>query len=476
MTTPRSIIDKIWDQHVVADLGDGRVLLHIDRHMLHEVTSPQAYAGLAAAGRRLRRPDLTFATADHIVSTENGRTDDTVPGGPEMIRALRANAEATGVALFDLGDVRQGIVHVIAPELGIALPGATLVCGDSHTSTVGALGAMAWGIGTSEVEHVMATQTAILRRPPTMRITVGGTRPAGVSAKDMVLKLIATIGTAGATSYGVEYAGPAIRALSMEERMTVCNMSVELGARFGLIAPDEVTFAYLKGRPFAPAGDLWEPAVAAWRALASDPGARFDAEIELDVSSLTPQVSWGTSPQDCIGVGDTVPDPEREADPKRRQAMRRALDYIGLEPGTPIRDLPVDMVFIGSCTNSRIEDLRAAAAVLKGRRVAAGLRALVVPGSGQVRRQAEAEGLDRVFTAAGFEWREPGCSMCAGMNADRVPPGKRCVATSNRNFEGRQGPGARTHLASPATAAAAAVAGRIVDVRSLEAHSLEGSA
>ncbi|MCP1336974.1 3-isopropylmalate dehydratase large subunit [Futiania mangrovi] len=467
---PQTIIDKVWNAHAVADLGNGRTLIHVDRHVLHDVSSPQAFSGLKAAGRKVRNPELTFATADHIVSTDPGRTDATVPGGEEMIVALRRNTAASGIRNFDIDDPQQGIVHVIAPELGIALPGATLTCGDSHTSTVGALGAMAWGIGTSEVEHILATQTAILRRPRTMRIRFTGTRPEGVSAKDIVLHLIATIGTAGATGHAVEYAGPVVEAMSIEERLTLCNMTVELGGRFGMVAPDETTFAYLKGKPYAPTGAMWDAAVAAWRELRTDEGATFDREVEIDVSGLVPQVSWGTSPQDTAGIDARVPDPAAESDPKRRAGLERALAYMGLEPGAPIAGVEVQRVFIGSCTNSRIEDLRAAAAIARGRKVAPGVQAMVVPGSGTVAAAAKAEGLDRVFMEAGFAWREPGCSMCAGINADKVGPGERCVATSNRNFEGRQGPGARTHLASPATAAAAAVTGRITDPRTLMAR------
>lgn len=467
MVKPRTIFEKIWDQHLVADLGGGRHLVAVDRHLLHEVTSPQAFSGLEKAGRPVRNPELTFATSDHIVSTEIARTDHTVPGGETMIKAMRRNAQAHGVTLFDLGDVRQGIVHVIAPELGIALPGLTLACGDSHTSTVGALGTLAWGIGTSEVEHILATQCAILTRPRTMRVTFEGRPPPGVGAKDMILALIALIGTAGATGYAVEYAGEAISALSVEERMTICNMSVEAGARMGLMAPDDKVFDYIAGRLYAPKGAAWDLALAHWRTLPGDAGARFDAEISIPVDNLSPQVSWGTSPEQTIGVDEPIPDPAGIADPVRRQAAERALSYIGLRPGERLAGLPVQRVFIGSCTNSRLTDLRAAARVIAGRKVAQGVDALVVPGSGTVRAAAEAEGLDRIFIDAGFEWRRAGCSMCAGLNADKVAPGERCITTSNRNFEGRQGPGARTHLASPIMAAAAAVTGRIVDAGTL---------
>ncbi len=465
---PRTLFQKIWDDHHVAELEGGRHLVAVDRHVLHEVTSPQAFAGLEKAGRAVRHPELTFATNDHIVSTDVARTDATVPGGETMIKAMRRNAHAHGIQLFDLGDVRQGIVHVIAPELAIALPGVTLACGDSHTSTVGALGALAWGIGTSEVEHILATQCAILTRPKTMRVTFSGTAPAFVGAKDFILALIARIGTAGATGYAVEYAGEAIAALSVEERMTVCNMSVEAGARMGLMAPDEKVFAYLQGRAYAPKGEAWNHALAYWRTLPSDPGATYDAQIAIDVSQLSPQVSWGTSPEQTIGVEDAIPHPDSFDDPVRRRAAERALDYIGLRPGERLAGLAVQKVFIGSCTNSRLADLRAAARIVAGRKVADGVRALVVPGSGTVRAAAEAEGLDRIFRDAGFEWRHAGCSMCAGLNADKVGAGERCIATSNRNFEGRQGPGARTHLASPVMAAAAAVTGRIADRRMLQ--------
>lgn len=464
---PATLFDKLWNAHVVDELPDGRFLIHVDRHILHEVTSPQAFSGLRLRGRRVRNPELTFATSDHIVSTEPDRTDDTVPGGAQMIRALRSNARAAGITLFDLGDVRQGIVHVIGPELGLALPGMTVACGDSHTSTVGALGTLAWGIGTSEVEHILATQTAILSRPRRMRVRFDGEAQRGVGAKDFVLALIARIGTAGATGYAVEYAGPAIRALGMEGRMTVCNMSVEAGARMGFVAPDRKTVDYLKGRPYAPPAPEFDRLAADWLALQTDEGAVFDADVALDVSGLAPQVSWGTSPEQTVGVLDAVPEPERFADPGRREAARKALRYMGLEPGTALKGLRIDKVFIGSCTNSRLEDLRAAAAIVRGHKVAPGVRALVVPGSGTVKRAAEEEGLAAVFADAGFEWRAPGCSMCAGLNADKVGPGERCAATSNRNFEGRQGPGSRTHLMSPAMAAAAAVTGRITDVREM---------
>jgi 3-isopropylmalate/(R)-2-methylmalate dehydratase large subunit len=463
----QTLFDKLWAAHVVDELPDGRFLLHVDRHILHEVTSPQAFSGLRLRDRAVRNPELTFATSDHIVSTEPDRTDETVPGGAALIRALRSNARAAGITLFDLGDVRQGIVHVIGPELGLVLPGMTVACGDSHTGTVGALGALAWGIGTSEVEHILATQTAILDRPRRMRAIFTGQPARGVGAKDFILALIAKIGAAGATGYAVEYAGPAIAALGVEERMTVCNMSVEAGARMGFMAPDEKVIDFLRGRPYAPRPPLFEQAAERWRELRSDEGAAFDAEVALEVSALAPQVSWGTSPEQTVGVDGVVPDPDSFAEPGRRDAARKALRYMGLEPGMPLQGLPVGKVFIGSCTNSRLADLRAAAEVVRGRKVAKGVRALVVPGSGTVKQQAEAEGLAQIFVDAGFEWRAPGCSMCAGLNADKVDPGERCAATSNRNFEGRQGPGSRTHLVSPAMAAAAAVSGCITDVRGL---------
>lgn len=466
---PATLFEKLWAQHLVAERPDGLSVIHIDRHVMHEVTSPQAFSGLELAGRPVRNPELTFATQDHIVSTEPGRGDATVRGGQELIEAMRANARRHRLTLFDLGDRRQGIVHVIAPELGLALPGLTLACGDSHTCTIGALGALAWGIGTSEVEHILATQTALMKKPRTMRIRFEGRLPDGVGAKDMILHLAATIGTAGATGRAVEFAGEAVRALDMEGRMTLCNMGIEIGARFAMVAPDDCTFAWLAGRPYVPQGRLWDEAVADWRRLPSDIEAHFDDEIGLDVSRLTPQVSWGTSPEQTAGIDAAVPDPAAAGDAQRRSAMERALAYMGLVPGMRLDGLPIDKVFIGSCTNSRLGDLRAAARVLKGRRVASGVRLLVVPGSSMVRQAAEAEGLDRIFVEAGAEWREPGCSMCAGLNADKVAPGERCVSTSNRNFEGRQGPNARTHLVSPAMAAAAAVAGRLTDVRRLEA-------
>jgi 3-isopropylmalate/(R)-2-methylmalate dehydratase large subunit len=464
---PRTLFEKLWASHVVAGLDEDRALLHVDRHMLHDLTSPQAFDGLRRAGRSVRNPELTYAVQDHLVATDPGRTDDTVPGGRELIRALRANARAAGIELFDLDDPRQGIVHVVAPELGIALPGMTFVCGDSHTCTVGALGAYAWGIGTSDVEHVLATQTLAQRKPRTLRVSFEGVLAPAVTAKDMALYLIGRIGMGGATGHALEYAGAAVRGLGMEGRMTLCNMAIECGARAALVAPDDTTYEYLRGRPYAPAGPRWDEAVAQWRALPSEDGAQYDRDFTLDARAIAPQVTWGTRPQDVAPIDGRVPDPGAAADVGSRGAVERALDYMGLAPGAALEGLPIDRVFIGSCTNSRLTDLRDAARVVRGRRVAAGVRAIVVPGSMAVKRAAEAEGLDRVFVAAGFEWREPGCSMCAGLNPDKVGPRERCIATSNRNFEGRQGPLARTHLASPAMAAAAAVTGRITDVRKL---------
>ncbi len=467
MAEPRTLFDKIWDSHVVHVRDDGVCILYIDRHLVHEVTSPQAFEGLRLAGRPVRRPDATLAVADHNIPTLNraaGIEDETAR---IQVETLEENCRLFDVPYLPVTDIRQGIVHVIGPEQGFTLPGTTIVCGDSHTSTHGAFGALAFGIGTSEVEHVLATQTLLQKRPLSMRVAVGGSLPIGVTAKDVILSIIGKIGTAGATGHVIEYAGPAIESLSMEGRMTVCNMSIEAGARAGLIAPDEKTFAFLKGRPMAPKGATWEAAVTAWRALPSDQGAGYDREVTLDAAALVPHVTWGTSPQDVLPITGQVPDPGAESDEGRRDAMQRALDYMALKPGTPLAEVDVDRVFIGSCTNSRIEDLREAAAVARGRKVADGVGAMVVPGSGLIKHQAEEEGLDRIFVEAGFEWREPGCSMCLAMNADRLEPGQRCASTSNRNFEGRQGRGGRTHLVSPAMAAAAAVAGHLTDVRDL---------
>ena len=460
-----TLFEKVWDRHVVKARGDD-VLLYIDRHLVHEVTSPQAFAGLASAGRSIRRPGAMLAVPDHNVPTTPDRSvriEDR--GSREQIQALRENALGAGIALFDIDDPRQGIVHIIGPESGLVQPGITVVCGDSHTGTLGAFGAIAFGIGTSEVEHVLATQALWQKKPRQMLVTVDGALGSFVTPKDVILAVIAKIGASGGTGYAIEFAGETIRRMSMEGRMTICNMTIEAGARFGLIAPDEITFAYVKGRPLAPGPEHEARAVAYWKGLPSDPDASWDREVTLAADLLEPHVTWGTSPQDALPVGGAVPDPEEQEDQGERARMRRALEYMALSPGTRLTDIPVDKVFIGSCTNSRIEDLRAAAAVAKGRNVAAGVTALVVPGSGLVKRQAEEEGLDRVFLDAGFQWRLPGCSMCLGMNPDKLKPGERCASTSNRNFEGRQGPGGRTHLMSPPMAAAAAIAGRIADVR-----------
>jgi 3-isopropylmalate/(R)-2-methylmalate dehydratase large subunit len=457
VTEPRTLAEKVWDRHVVHTAPGEPDLLYIDLHLVHEVTSPQAFDGLRLAGRPVRRPDLTVATADHNVPTTPGPVED--PVSAQQLDVLTRNCEEFGIRLYPRGHARQGIVHVIGPELGLTQPGMTIVCGDSHTSTHGAVGALAFGIGTSEVEHVLATQTLPQQRAKTMQVVVDGELPSGVTAKDVVLAVIGRIGTGGGIGHVIEYRGSAIRSLSMEGRMTVCNMSIEAGARAGMVAPDDTTFAYLEGRPAAPTGRAWEQALDEWRGLATDDGASFDRTVTIDAAGLRPHVTWGTNPGQVVPLDDAVPDPDSFDDPGRAETARRALAYMGLTAGTPMREVRVDTVFLGSCTNSRIEDLRAAAAVLEGRRVAGGVRALAVPGSGQVKAQAEAEGLDRVFTAAGFEWREPGCSMCLAMNPDKLAPGERSASTSNRNFEGRQGRGGRTHLVSPAVAAATAVAG-----------------
>ena len=465
---PRTLYGKIWDAHVVASRPDGHDLIWIDRHLTHEVTTPQAFDGLRAAGRRVRRPDLTLAVADHNVPTTPRHLGVDDPDSAAQLAALATNSADFGIEHLGLDHPDQGIVHVIGPELGLTLPGLTIVCGDSHTSTHGALGALAFGIGTSEVEHVLATQTLWLKRARTMEVRIHGMTGFGVGPKDIALAIVGRLGAGGATGHVIEYTGEAIGALSIEGRMTIANMAIEAGARAGLMAPDEATFAYLKGLPRAPTGAAWDQALAWWRSLPTDPGAAFDAQLVIDAAGIAPLVTWGTSPQDVAPVTGTVPTLDAFTDPARRAAAEQALAYMGLAPGQRIEDIRVDRVFIGSCTNSRIEDLRAAAAVLRGRRVAPSIRqALAVAGSGRVKRQAEAEGLDRIFTQAGFEWREPGCSMCLGMNPDKVPPGERCASTSNRNFVGRQGPGARTHLLSPAMAAAAAVTGRLADVRQL---------
>jgi 3-isopropylmalate/(R)-2-methylmalate dehydratase large subunit len=459
-----TMFEKIWSRHVVAEGQGGQTLLYVDRHLLHD-GSPEAFRRLRAAGRTVRRPGELVATADHYVPTGTGSEASANEEIRGMVEALARTSRELGITQFGPGDVRQGIVHVIGPEQGLTQPGIVLVCGDSHTATHGAFGALAFGIGSTEVEHVLATQCLWQRKPQVMRITVNGTRPFGVAAKDVILAIIARIGAAGGVGHAIEYAGPVIRGMSMEERMTVCNMSIEAGARAGMIAPDETTFAYLEGRPYAPKGAHRDQALALWKRVPSDADAVFDAEVALDAAAIAPTVTWGTSPQDALPISAHVPDPAREGDHFRREAMGRALDYMGLRPGTPLSEIAVDRVFIGSCTNSRIEDLRAAAAVAKGRRAV--VTAWVVPGSGLIKRAAEAEGLHEIFKAAGFEWREPGCSMCIGMNGDTARAGERVASTSNRNFEGRQGKGARTHLMSPAMAAAAAVTGRLTDVRSL---------
>ncbi|MGF1640894.1 MAG: 3-isopropylmalate dehydratase large subunit [Rhodospirillales bacterium] len=467
MTEPRTLFDKIWQRHVVNVQEDGTCLIYVDRHLVHEVTSPQAFEGLRVAGRSVRRPDATLAVADHNVPTTDRSKGIEDEESRIQVETLADNCAAFGIQYLSMSDVRQGIVHIIGPEQGFTQPGMTIVCGDSHTSTHGAFGALAFGIGTSEVEHVLATQTLLQKPARNMRVTVSGSLPLGVTAKDVTLAIVGAIGTAGGTGHVIEYAGDAIRSLTMEGRMTVCNMSIEAGARAGLIAPDETTFRYLRGRPMAPCGELWDQAVAYWRTLPSDEGARYDREVAIEAAAIAPQVTWGTSPEHVVAITGAVPDPAAAADDSKRRAMERALAYMGLRAGTPMRDIAIDRVFIGSCTNGRIEDLREAAAIARGRRVAEGVGAMVVPGSGLVKRIAEQEGLHRIFLEAGFEWREPGCSMCLAMNADKLRPGERCASTSNRNFEGRQGSGGRTHLMSPAMAAAAAVTGRLTDVREL---------
>jgi 3-isopropylmalate/(R)-2-methylmalate dehydratase large subunit len=465
-TMAETLFDKIWRRHLVRE-ERGTALLYIDLHLVHEVTSPQAFESLRIAGRTVRRPDLTVATMDHNVPT----TDPSLPIADQTAKrqmdTLVANCREFGIPCFGMGDPRQGIVHIIGPELGLTQPGMTIVCGDSHTATHGAFGALAFGIGTSEVEHVLATQTLVQRRPQTMEVRIDGDRGFGVTAKDLILGVIGAIGVDGAVGHVIEYTGAAIRALSMEGRMTVCNMSIEGGARAGMIAPDETTFAFLEGRPAAPTGDALKEAVAAWHELCTDPGASFDRRVRIDAAAIAPHATWGTNPAQVAPISGSVPDPEQWENPTDRAAVRRALEYMGLAPGTPLREIAIDRVFIGSCTNGRIEDLRAAAAVVRGHRVAPSVRAMVVPGSMRVKRQAEAEGLDQLFQDAGFEWRQPGCSMCLGMNPDVLAEGERCASTSNRNFEGRQGKGGRTHLLSPEMAAAAAIAGHLADVREL---------
>ncbi|MFS0736775.1 3-isopropylmalate dehydratase large subunit [Sphingomonas sp. 1P06PA] len=471
---PRTLYEKIWDAHVVERRDDGTCLIYIDRHLVHEVTSPQAFEGLRVSGRGVRRPDLTLAVPDHNLpttarrDTSGNRIPIADPASAEQLAALARNAPEFGIRYIEDTAAEQGIVHVVGPEQGFSLPGTTIVCGDSHTSAHGGLGALAFGIGTSEVEHVLATQTLLLSPSRTMEIRVEGALGFAVTPKDVILHIIGRIGAAGGTGHVIEYTGNVFRGMSVEGRLTVANMSIEAGARAGLIAADDMVFDWLKGRPMAPTGDAWDKAVAWWRTLPSDPGAVYDKAIHIDAAEIAPSLTWGTSPEDVVPITGSVPDPESFADPSKQEAARKSLAYMGLVPGTRMQDVAVDNIFIGSCTNSRIEDLRAAAAVVRGRRVAGGIRqALVVPGSGLVKRQAEAEGLDRIFTDAGFEWREPGCSMCLGMNPDKVPAGERCASTSNCNFVGRQGPGSRTHLLSPAMAAAAAVTGRLTDVREL---------
>jgi 3-isopropylmalate/(R)-2-methylmalate dehydratase large subunit len=463
----RTLLDKLWDPHVVADLGDGWSLLHIDRHLLHDLSGYNGLKEVQERGLRVRNPELAFATPDHAVSSAPGRTGRTYGPGARLWAGLKELSTTNGLHYFELGQVGQGIVHVMGPELGITLPGVTLICGDSHTCTHGGLGALAFGVGSSELMHALATQTLRQRKPKALRVTFDGGLGPGVTAKDLILHLIGTVGASAGTGHAIEYAGSAIRALPIEGRMTVCNLSIELGAKMGFVAPDETTFAYVEGRRFAPKGAMFDRAVAEWRELRSDPDAPFAREVKIDATAVSPTVTWGTSPEHAIPVDGVIPDPGTAPDPDRRDAWRSALDYMGLEPGRPLAGTPVDWVFIGSCTNSRLSDLREAAQIARGRRVAEGVTAWVVPGSEKVKRDAEGEGLDRVFREAGFEWREPGCSMCVAANGERVPPGSRSISTSNRNFVGRQGPGARTHLASPAMAVAAAVTGAITDVRRL---------
>lgn len=462
----RTMFQKIWDSHVVRE-SDGITILYIDRHLVHEVTSPQAFEGLRLAGRRVHRPEATYAVPDHNVPTANRDKPISDPLSAKQLNALRDNCRDFGITLFDIDDIRQGIVHVMAPEQGLTLPGTTIVCGDSHTATHGAFGALAFGIGTSEVEHVLATQTLLQRKPRSMLIKINGEPQDNIRPKDVILAVIGKIGTAGGTGYVIEYAGEVVRKMSMEGRMTLCNMSIEAGARAGMVAPDETTYEYLKGRPFAPRQENFTKAVEAWKRLPSDPDARFDKVIELNIDYIKPHVTWGTSPGMVTDIDGKVPDPAQANDPNQRKTVERALEYMGLEPNTPIKDITIDRVFIGSCTNGRIEDLREVAEFVRGKKVAPSVSAMIVPGSGLVKMQAEKEGLDKIFTEAGFEWRAAGCSMCLAMNDDKLKPGERCASTSNRNFEGRQGKGARTHLVSPLMAAAAAVAGRFANPRSM---------
>lgn len=470
MNKPKTLYDKIWENHLVHEAPDGTCLIYIDRHLVHEVTSPQAFEGLRMAGRKVRQVNKTLAVADHNIPTiaADRKAGIKDPESRTQVETLEANCAAFGVPYFSVNDERNGIVHIVGPEQGFTQPGMTIVCGDSHTSTHGAFGSLAFGIGTSEVEHVLATQTLIQKRAKNMRITVDGTLGKGVTAKDIVLAIIAKIGTAGGTGYVLEFAGSAIKGLSMEGRMSICNMSIEAGARAGLIAPDETTFAYIKGRPLAPKGADFDKAVEFWKTLPSDVGAKYDAEVTLNAADIAPCVTWGTSPQDALPITANVPTIEQGKDDAQKTSIKRALEYMGLKGGEKLTDITVDKIFIGSCTNGRIEDMRAAAAVVKGKKKAANVKlAMVVPGSGLVKKQAESEGLDKIFLEAGFEWREPGCSMCLAMNADRLEPGERCASTSNRNFEGRQGRGGRTHLMSPAMAAASAIKGKLADVREI---------
>ncbi len=467
MSEARTIYDKIWESHLVEEQDDGTCLLYIDRHLVHEVTSPQAFEGLRNSGRKVRRPDQTLAVADHNVPTTGRAAGIEDDESRIQVETLAKNCAEFGLQLLDMDDIRQGICHIIGPEQGFTLPGVTLVCGDSHTATHGAFGALAFGIGTSEAEHVLATQTMVQNKAKNMRITIDCELPPGVTAKDMILTIIGHTGTAGGTGHVIEYAGDAVRALSMDGRMTLCNMAIEGGARAGLVAPDETTYEYVMGRPMAPKGGAWETALAYWQTLVSDERASYDSEITLKASDMAPMVTWGTSPENVLPITGKVPEPATENDPAKRAKLERSLEYLGLEPGMPLAEIPIDVAFIGSCTNGRLDDLRAAAAVAEGRQVAPGVDALVVPGSGLIKEQAEQEGLDKIFLDAGFQWREAGCSMCLAMNADKLKPGQRSASTSNRNFEGRQGPGGRTHLVSPAMAVAAAVTGHLTDVRDL---------
>ena len=465
MNSPKTIYDKIWQDHLVSDNDDGTSILYIDRHLVHEVTSPQAFEGLKIANRKVRRPEFTLATADHNIPTMDRDKGIDDPESKLQVETLEANCDEHGITFLSMADQRQGIVHIIGPEQGFTQPGMTIVCGDSHTSTHGAFGALAWGIGTSEVEHVLATQTLIQTKAKNMNIQINGKLPVGVTAKDVVLKIIQTIGTAGGTGYVIEYSGEVIRSLSMEGRMTVCNMSIEAGARAGLISPDRITVEYLKNRPFSPSKDKFDSAADYWLSLASDDGAQYDKVIKIDADEIVPQVTWGTSPEDVVSINGNVPDPAKISDSEKQKSMSRALEYMGLEPNTNMTDIKIDKVFIGSCTNGRIEDLRAVSKIADGRKVAEHVNAIIVPGSGLVKKQAEKEGLDKIFIQSGFEWRDPGCSMCLAMNADKLKPKERCASTSNRNFEGRQGRGGRTHLMSPAMAAAAAIKGKLSDCR-----------